>query len=211
MNKKSNKPVIIVAIVCATLVLALILTFALADTVAAHIKMSEFKDNISSCERAVISDPLYSQNLSYGSEIVLEGDDAAALKDRLLSAIDKISFKQTVSGIGGFWDTRISFYTSEHAYSIYLTENSVYIAASGGYLFEIDEECQSAYEELYSEIRESIKGAVANATAPSISICRFNGKNHQASPRKKPTVGFLLTGCCQMQQPVYYSYSVYFS
>ena len=152
-NIKNNKILIIVIAVITVLVVGLILTLALLDTVVASVKLLRLRDTASNAETVVITAPLYVDSLSFGAETVLTDDEAKALREAFLAATEGASFDTMISGAMGYWDTQIRFYTGDEYASVYLKQDSFYVAGKNGYLFKADTD---EYDDFYKHVIEML-------------------------------------------------------
>lgn len=152
-NIKNSKILIIVISVITVLVVGLILTLALMDTVVANVKRSRLRDAASNAETVVITAPLYKDSFSYGAEIVLTDDEAKNLREDFIAATEDASFDTMISGAAGYWDTQIRFYMGDEYASVYLKQDSFYLAGNNGYLFRADND---AYAQFYQRVGEML-------------------------------------------------------
>ena len=154
-EKKGNKAVIITSAVCAAVVAVIVLILALTDPIVGNIKLGKVRDAAQSCGEIVISAPLYKNAFLQGTETVVSGEDARELADAFLSATENTSFDKSFESAGGFWNIKMEFYSSDDRYAVYLRDEEIYVAKNfKGYLFEIDDESETAYQSFYNRVLE---------------------------------------------------------
>lgn len=145
-------------IICGIFVIAMLFVFFLGDMIAGRIKLSQSIGELEESKLIVISDPLHKGDiLTTGGEVTLTGEEAEKFGERLAYVAEKVSYQKVLKGDTGFWDVRLSFSENGEAYSIYMKEDSIYVAkGSKGYLFDIREQREQEYKALYEDIENLI-------------------------------------------------------
>ena len=159
-EKKNNKAIIITLSICLSVVVIIVLLLTLIDPIVGASKMKKARDAAESCDEIVISAPLYKDSFIQGAEVIISDGEAKELANIFLSAAEKASYDESFEGLGGFWDTKLEFYSSGARCSIYLKDDEVYVAKdTKGYIFEIDDDREEIYEELLYAVDEILSNS----------------------------------------------------
>lgn len=151
-KKKSNRTLIIVSCICAAVAIALVCVLAFIDPIVGNVKLNKVRDAARDCTEAVIADPLHDASFYRGAEVILTDDEARKLADSFLAVTEDTSYKKVIDGSKGFWDMRVDFCTDEEKHTVYLREDSIYVAGNNGYLFEIDGDSDEKYASFYETV-----------------------------------------------------------
>lgn len=161
-NASGKLAMTVTLIICGVFIVAMLFVFFLGDMIAGRIKLSQAIEELEESKLIVINDPLYKGDLlTTGGEVTLTGDEAEAFGERLAYVTEKVSYQKVIKSDTGFWNVRLSFSEDGEAYSIYMKEDSIYVAkGSKGYLFDIKEQREQEYKALYAEV----EGLIASAS-----------------------------------------------
>lgn len=154
-ERNSNKAVMITVAVCLSVILVVVLLLTLVDPIYGRTKIKKARETAAVCSEIVISAPMYDDPFLQGAEVVISGEEAQALAEVFLYATDKISYDESFESIGGFWNTKLEFYSSDDRCSVYLNDDEIYVTKdTKGYKFEIDDDCEDAYEAFWRRTNE---------------------------------------------------------
>ncbi|MBE6577900.1 MAG: hypothetical protein E7653_07175 [Ruminococcaceae bacterium] len=158
-NKSNNKALIITALVCVCVVAVLLFVLICGDMIAGKSALSKTRKGIKGSDAVVISDPAYNDSiLPTTAEVVLTGDAAKQMADKILSLTDGASFHNTLTSSAGFWDTCMRFEDGKDTYAIYLGEDSFYVVKNDvGYIFNVDKNAKEEYNVFCESVDALIK------------------------------------------------------
>ena len=156
-KKKGNKAIIVTLSICLSVILVIIMLLTLVDPLVGKSKMKRAREVASSCSEIVISAPLYKDAFLKGAEVVINGEEARLLSDMFLSVTEKASYDGSFDSPGGFWNTKIEFFTAEDRFAIYLKDDEVYVTKdTKGYKFEIDDKQEDVYEAFVHTVNQML-------------------------------------------------------
>ena len=159
-EKKGNKAIIITVSICLSIVLVIVMTLTLVDPIVGKNKMKRAREIAQICDQIVISAPLYNDAFLQGAEVVVNGEEARALSDMFLDVTETASYDGYFDSLGGFWNTKLEFFSSEDRFAIYLKDDEIYVTKdTRGYRFEIDEVKEEAYETLVHMVNKMLEAS----------------------------------------------------
>lgn len=157
-EKNSNRAIIITLSICLSVILIIVLLLTIVDPIVGHLKMKNVIEVARSCNEIVISAPLYKDSFLQGAEVVINAEEAKSLADVFLDVIEKASYDGSFDSLGGFWNTKIEFFSSEDRCAIYLKDDEVYVTKdTKAYQFEIDDDQEEMYEAFLRRINEILE------------------------------------------------------
>ena len=128
-KKQSSMAMAVTLIVCGVIAASLVFVLLFSDMVAGRIKMADARKQIAFCSDVLISDPLYEGGkLPSGADALIVGEEAKELVDSFLEATQKLNYQRVISGKAGFWDLSIEFTVDGKRHTVYLREDSLYVA-----------------------------------------------------------------------------------
>ena len=157
-EKKGSKAIIITVSVCLSIILVIVMLLTLVDPIVGKTKIKRAREVAGGCDQIVISAPLYKDAFLQGAEVVIDGEEARVLADIFLDATERASYDGYFDNPGGFWNTKLEFFSAEDRFAIYLKDDEIYVTKdTRGYRFEIDDDREEAYETLVHTVNEMLE------------------------------------------------------